>query len=353
MLSIDKGLWILHKHLGELLSIDSTDTDSLASYLHETGACVGSRSDILERIENIRAYRTSLKELQAQPQVAQRTPEWYELRKNRLTASDAAQAMEKGKFGSRAQLVTKKAFPELHTVNMSSPPLKWGTMFEPMATRCYSQRNNDMIIHEFGLIPHPTIPCFGASPDGITELGIMVEYKCPFKRQITGEVLEQYEIQMQGQMAVCGLKECDFVECDMERLSDKDAYVASMAANANTDHGIILEYNTDTDKYLYSPAYLTTAECLDWMGQQPTGYVTVYFWRLRKISIQRVMFDEKRWLGMVPTLLDFWKDVELARTQAPPALKVQANEVVGKGWGGAGGTTVYDFIPDDDDTSVP
>jgi hypothetical protein len=35
---------------------------------------------------------------------------------------------------------------------------------------------------------------FGASPDGINELGIMVEIKCPFKRKLKKipSIIEQY-----------------------------------------------------------------------------------------------------------------------------------------------------------------
>ena len=46
------------------------------------------------------------------------------------------------------------------------PALLHGIKFEPVATQIYEKRNNVEVI-EFGCLPHPYIPYFGASPDGI------------------------------------------------------------------------------------------------------------------------------------------------------------------------------------------
>lgn len=40
-------------------------------------------------------------------------------------------------------------------------------------------------IYEFGLMKNPHHDFFGASPDGISELGVMLEIKCPYKRRPT------------------------------------------------------------------------------------------------------------------------------------------------------------------------
>ena len=90
-------------------------------------------------------------------------------------------------------------------------------MFEDMAIRCYKQINNNIPVHIFGIIQNKNIEHFGASPDGITDLGIMVEIKCPFSRQIKKDFIpEKYYYQMQGQLAVCNLTECDYVECEFK-----------------------------------------------------------------------------------------------------------------------------------------
>ena len=63
-----------------------------------------------------------------------------------------------------------------------------------MATT-YERRNN-LIIDEYGCIPHPEIDYFGASPDGIVSyeslnrnfIGRMLEIKCPKSRKIDGNI---------------------------------------------------------------------------------------------------------------------------------------------------------------------
>ena len=66
-----------------------------------------------------------------------------------------------------------------------------------------------------GLIIHNQYKHIGASPDGISDLGIMLEIKCPFKRKIDGAIPEQYWMQIQGQLEVCDLEECDYLECKL------------------------------------------------------------------------------------------------------------------------------------------
>lgn len=331
---IDAGLWKVYKHLGANLDVDQIPEEALASFLMEIIPLAQvPMCQVVHRIRKIRKFRQALKHLQSLPQVAQRSPEWYELRRNRLTASDMAQAMGRGKFGNRAQLVKKKAYPEDTTFNLHSEPLRWGVMFEPIASRSYSQRLNDMDIHEFGCIPHADISCFGASPDGITEMGIMVEFKCPWRRKIDGNVLEQYEIQMQGQMAVCGLEECHFVECDIQKLESREEYIGCIDECATVDHGIVLEYTNADEQFRYSPPYLTTKQALEWMTEQPRDGKVV-FWKLRKYHMCCVRFDEERWETMVPSILDFWRDVESLRARPKEKAKT------------------LDFVDDDDDEDI-
>lgn len=314
---LDTQIWKLYKHLGSVTDLDVIPDAILANYLMEHVATM-THKQVIKRIQQIRTYRQALAHLKQQPQVAQRSPEWYELRRNRLTASDMAQAMGRGKFGNRAQLLKKKAFPDDVPFNMNSEPLKWGVMFEPIASRSYSQRMDDIVIHEFGLIPHPTLSCFGASPDGITDLGIMVEFKCPWRRKIDGNVLEQYEIQMQGQMAVCGLEECHFVECDIQKLDSEEEYMAEIGLDQTVDHGIIVEYPEGApERYIYSPEYMTPQEAIEWVEAQKEGRRV--YWKLRKYHMCCVKFDKTRWEAMIPQVVQFWKDVEDARNGSATA----------------------------------
>lgn len=325
MQNLELNLWRMYQFL-ENVSVDETPIHQLTYYLLLTTMLPNKMvNEVRNRIETIRKYRQKLKELQEMPLVAQRSEEWHALRYNRLTASDVAQAIGKGKFGNRQQLLQKKAFPETAKFSMSIPPLHWGTMFEPMVSRSYSQRHGDIKIYEFGLIPDKTLKCFGASPDGITELGIMVEFKAPWKRKIDGNIPEQYELQMQGQMAVCELNECDYVECDMQTFENLEDYIASMHVDEIRDHGIIIEEfdiinGVKTHKeFYYSPEYYIPIQNSEWCDQiikdnhNDNKVFDVYYWKLRKINIQRVYFDENRWNGIKPEIEKFWNEVEEIR----------------------------------------
>ena len=280
---------------------------------------------IYERVRAVLRYRKQLARLLKIPQVPQRSPAWYALRRERLTASSAAQAMERGKFGTRHELLCSKVGEILGQpvpFDSNAPPLRWGVMLEPMAARTYAQRKGGVRLHEFGMLPHPALDCFGASPDNISDLGIMVEYKCPYRRKMDGSIPEQYEIQMQGQLAVCGLEECDYVECDIEELGGEEGYLWAVDADATCDHGVILEWSDGGDTtYDYSPEDLTPGEAWAWgqgriaekraVGGQSLRLVRVHPWRLRKCWIQRVRFQPDRWeREIVPHIRAFWDDVQ-------------------------------------------
>jgi len=189
--------------------IQTLDTLSLVY-----GPGLYNEANVLERRAKVADYVEQLNRLIALPRIEQRTPTWYETRKGLITASDFAQALGDGKFGTQKDLIVKKCgYEEEAAFNATLPPLKWGTMFEPVAGMIYERRNRTQL-HEFGLLKHPSIGYFGASPDGVNEHGVMVEIKCPYKRKINGEVPLQYYYQIQGQLDVCGLKECDYFECE-------------------------------------------------------------------------------------------------------------------------------------------
>ena len=277
-------------------------------------------------IDHFKSQYLILKDLLKRPLIEQRSPEWFKLRESRLTASDLAQSMGKGKFGTRDELLIKKAFPNHNPVSKNFfrdlPPLKWGTMFEDMGMRCYQEIKNNVKIHEFGLIPNEDIDCFGASPDGITEVGIMVEMKCPYRRKFNGLIPEQYFLQIQGQLATCKLDTCDYVECYIDTYESMGEYELMVNKDEGCKHGIIVEYMEDDNyTYRYSPPKLTAKECIEWANttfadnkkNKSMDFIKMTPWKLRQIFISEVKFDESLWNECVPKIYKFWEDVEELR----------------------------------------
>ena len=271
---------------------------------------------IAKRIEILHNNRIILNELRKIPIIEQRTKEWHDARDTRLTASDLCDAIKNNNNSDR--IAKKKAKILKDTTNYNVvPALKWGTMYEPMAGRCYSQANNDIGIYEFGLICDKNNEHFGASPDGINELGIMIEIKCPISRKIIdGVIPEKYKMQIQGQLAVCNLTECDYVECDFNEL-DCETYIDKYKTK-KMNHGIIAEYQCNGEYiYLYSDDYLNSRECHKNIDEKVKAFNNpsakfnkLIYWELNLMNIQREKFNNETWQTISPKINEFWQIVE-------------------------------------------
>ena len=92
---------------------------------------------VLERMCKIETYRLQLDQLRNIPNIQQRSDEWYRVRKSLITASDFAQALGKGKFGSKKQFMKKKCGYEEDVIDMNIPPLQCGVRYEEVANMLY------------------------------------------------------------------------------------------------------------------------------------------------------------------------------------------------------------------------
>ncbi len=281
------------------------------------------RRDIRKRrsykcMEQIKAI---LNELRQRPLIKQRTPEWFKLRENRLTASDLYDAIKNPLSLARRKLKGV-------TYNSSAiPALKWGTMYEPMATRIYANIVKKEI-YEFGLIINDDIKNFGASPDGITNDGIMIEIKCPIKRKIIdGCIPDKYYYQIQGQLAVCNLKECDYIECEFSEFDDDNEYLSGVKGLDNYKHGIIAELKIRSDyNYHYSTDNQEATENLKEMkAYEAKGYRLIY-WKLNLINIQKVAFDEEKWKNEIEAKINNFHDIYMKEKKENNPLNLFINE---------------------------
>ena len=196
-------------------------------------------------------------------------------------------------------------------------------MFEDMAIRSYSQLNNNIKINDFGLIINENIKNFGASPDGISDLGVMIEIKCPYSRIIKENYIpDKYYYQIQGQLAVCELEECDYVECDFKLIDNEEEYIQYINDNnfKNMNHGIIAEFydkENNIYNYKYSEPYLNTHEVISDINSKinetsnnpKLTFSRKTIWYLNKMYIQKITFNDELWKLILPKINDFWTKV--------------------------------------------
>ena len=263
-------------------------------------------------------------------QPEQRSEKWYKMRNDMITASDVAAALGKNPYSSRKQLLRSKCG---ESKSFYGAHMQHGVKYEPVANMIYEYRNNLKII-DFGLLPHPVHSFIGASPDGITENGIMIEIKCPPKREITGDPPLYYWIQVQIQLEVCELDRCDFMECKIEEYSNSDEYFADINDNRGNEKGIVLEFlnkKTMSAVFIYSKIDMNFAEYEVWSKEEREKllrsnsdiiYSDTLFWKLVDVSCVPV-YRDKKWFEMnLPDLKKFWDDVLYYRRVGTDEIKV-------------------------------
>jgi putative phage-type endonuclease len=248
-----------------------------------------------------------------------------------ITASDFAQALGYGKFGHQNDIIKKKVKPvDESSSSISNPFFKWGNMFEPMACKIYSLLHSDVKVHEFGLIKHETRNYFGASPDGITDYGIMLEIKCPYKRKIVagGEVPKQYYYQIQGQLDVCGLTDCDYFECQFNLFKNREELES---CEQDAFKGILIEETPG--KYIYSDVVFSaneTTTLLKWLEKYlecTEEYIDIKFWYLSHYNLQRVNLDKEFVVENLDKLELFWNKIVEYRNK-PEKYKLEIEKVI-------------------------
>lgn len=251
------------------------------------------------------------------PQNEQRTREWYEDRWNMISASSAWKALSTD--AHKNSIIYEKCTPlntsKFSSVNVDSP-FHWGQKYEPLSILIYEEKYKTTV-EDFGCIPHSTFPNIGASPDGIntnstsTRYGRMVEVKNRFSESvpITGNPKEEYWIQMQIQMNVCNLNECDFLETRFKEYnSSNDFYADGETFQTTADgklKGIYIYFQKDgLPHYEYPPLKQTQKEYDLWHEQmikdkEKEGYewISCNYWYLDKFSCVLV-FRNTKWFEL-------------------------------------------------------
>jgi putative phage-type endonuclease len=226
--------------------------------------------------------------------IPQRTPDWYAAREGLITASNFHKAAAKPEQFIREKFAAKPF--------LGSDATRWGVKYEDVACLLYSHYNNTPV-YEYGLLHHPTVAHLGASPDGITPYGVMVEIKCPYSKTLK-DIPEEYWAQMQGQLEVTGLTECDFVVCRVRGVSEEACKGAMMEASDPARYGAVASY-TDGSFRFSKPGQAFT-ELLQFKDYHMAQGAEVSFHHVFDFTVTRVIKNEEAWKEMEQKLARTW-----------------------------------------------
>jgi len=303
--AIDKAIAIFYRHIVPPRSFPDT---------------------FIRKPPNIQNIDNKLRVIQNIYQPSQRTPEWYHFRHSCITASNAWKTFISP--ATRSQLIYEKCQPldsRKFSKQSLNTPMHWGVKYEEISVQWY-QLTYGGKIDDFGCIPHPSLKCLAASPDGINtdpssnHFGRMLEIKNIFNRIIDGIPKMEYWIQMQLQMEVCNLNECDFLETRFLEYDTKEDFDNDGSFIESKDgklKGIfILFFDNDLNPhYEYPPLKLAKEDFDKWETEimeknESLTWVTNLYWKLEEISCVLVLRN-KLWFSHAKTYLqDIWKTIE-------------------------------------------
>jgi len=133
-----------------------------------------------------------------------------------------------------------------------------------------------------------------------------------------------YWIQMQQQLQVCNLNQCDYVECKFVEYASYNEFIADRQTT-NKLTGIIIECgyrhnNEFKHHYIYQTASEVAMDPKQWMKDNfaniPDGYTfsKYCFWKLDTCYLTPIYRDDEWWDDSLLKMREFWQQVLACRT---------------------------------------
>lgn len=176
-----------------------------------------------EQVELLRTVQVTTAERNKIMSYPQRSDEWLQARKNRITASNFGAARSHSKYENPRGVVKKMLWGGFK----GNAATRYGAKYEDVAAKAYIKFMKSRLgpLETFGvsfpnLIVSLKYPWAGVSPDGfVYDRGVKggLEIKCPFKQTLYPYIPSMYYDQIQGTMGFLGLKFWDFVVWTPER----------------------------------------------------------------------------------------------------------------------------------------
>ena len=305
--------------------IESIIYDSIQIYFYKNSSFRSYAGTTIIKKPNKKKITQLLKEYENVEQPEQLTEEWYKFRREGLSASDIWKALDTE--SAKNNLILSKCKPidlsKKQSVNINSP-FHNGHKYEPLSIMHYEFDFNTKV-GEFGCKAHVNYPFLRASPDGInidekSDLyGRLVEVKNPTTRKLTGTPKKEYWIQMQLQMEVWDLDECDFLETVFKSYTSEDEFnndgETFTRTKKNTRKGIIIQfYYNDKPHYEYPPVDISKKEFDDWYDKimeqnSHMTWVDNCYWYLDDYSCVLVPRNKEWFKAVYPDFKKLWDTV--------------------------------------------
>jgi len=314
--------------------------------------------------EDIQTIDKSLERIKGYIGDTQRTAEWFAKRNEMLTASIAGAILKVDIHKKKGiHVIRDKILPYVKqeneetdtkeislnkTVSIPSNPDQAsvrGNRYEPIIRNAYARllpkdgSSADIpleeLVVEYDCVQHPEYSFLGASPDGIVMKGPvrgrMVEIKCPKPDSISKDgntVRHSYWCQMQLQMEVCDLPQCDYVRAVVwDTESARDAYDLLKKKRANYRTGRINKeigeedarvlamgtvwMNAENGEYVYEPEgrFVRNSELYKRERCHP-AFIRHYFilkrdWMVIKVERNHSWFNDT----FLPKAREVWEEV--------------------------------------------
>jgi putative phage-type endonuclease len=271
-----------------------------------------------------------LNTLMNRPHVPQRSTEWYLQTKNVLTASEFSAIL--GTPRAVGQCALKKVIdlsgatetPSVSSGRLACSTLEmsamdWGVRFEPVVKQILTAFWSAEI-QDVGRLLHPTDPRLAASPDGlivsaadVNRIGRLLEIKCPIRREMNGKIPHDYWCQMQIQMEVTDIDECDYIEVKLVSPYKESLQTYTPAAEDTLGalyHGklwLLQDPETLELAYAYTNLELKDFERIGWVVLETIP------WHLDSFYTETVTRDRHWYASTAEKREAFWKVVEEVR----------------------------------------
>ena len=310
--------------------IDKTDFDmeyhiydAMEIYFYKNNAFRSYASTTILKKPNKRRISKQLSAYKKKEQPEQHSDEWFRFRHEGLSASSIWKALDTQ--SNKNNIIYNKCKPLKirRTINITSP-MHNGHKYEPLSLMQY-EFDKKTTVGEFGCVSHTKYPFLRASPDGINIdpdsklYGRLVEVKNPTSRELDGKPKKDYWIQMQIQMEVWNLDECDFLETvykeyetETDFCNDGDTFTRT---SKNKRKGVIVQfYDGNKPIYKYPTVDCSEEEFNVWFDNTLDDntnltWVTNIYWRLEDYSCVLVPRNKKWFNAVYPELKEVWDTI--------------------------------------------